>query len=458
MIQGTVMTDQEKIPMKALTSYYAAALLGILFFACGAGRVAGQQGASNAPASVDMTLAKPEALGFSGERLERLHALMQGVVDAKQLPGAVTLLARHGKVIDYRTYGLRDVASGAPMTKDTIFRAFSMTKPMTGAAMMVLYEQGKWLPSDPIAKYIPEFAHLKVCTGVDGAGNMILEEPVHPPTMQELMTHTAGFVYGFFGDTPADKEYRRVGVMGSKTLKEFIEKLAKIPLAYQPGTKWVYSASMDIQGYIVEKLSGQTLPDFMQEHIFKPLGMKDTGFIVPADKRGRFVTIYRSNEKGEVIPAPGFGGEYAEQPGMPSGGGGTVTTAEDYFRFAEMLANGGELNGVRILSPASVQLMSSNHLAPRLLTGEFSIGAQVMRPGLGYGYDCAVEYDPAEANLPDGRGTFFWDGAAGTWFWIDPTNDVVFVGMIQRVLGPDSPNVEYQSRSAVYQALVNLKK
>jgi CubicO group peptidase (beta-lactamase class C family) len=215
---------------------------------------------------------------------------------------------------------------------------------------------------------------------------------------------------------------------------------------------------MDIQGYIVEKLSGQTLPDFMQGHIFKPLGMKDSGFFVPADKRGRFVTIYRSNEKGEVIPAPGFGGEYAEQPTMPSGGGGMVTTAEDYFRFAEMLASGGELNGVRILSPASVQLMSANHLAPNLLTGEFGIGAQVMRPGLGYGYDCAVEYDPLEANLPDGRGTFFWDGAAGTWFWIDPTNDVVFIGMVQRVLGPDSPQVEYQSRSAVYQALVNPKK
>jgi CubicO group peptidase (beta-lactamase class C family) len=333
-----------------------------------------------------------------------------------------------------------------------------MTKPVTGVAMLLLYEQGKWLPSDPIAKYIPEFAHLKVCTGVDAAGNMILEEPVHPSTMQELMTHTAGFVYGFFGNTPVDKEYQKTGVMQSKSLREFIDKLAKIPLAYQPGTKWVYSASMDIQGYIVEKLSGQTLPDFMQEHIFRPLGMKDTGFFVPADKRGRFVTIYRSNEKGEVIPAPGFGGEYAEQPGMPSGGGGLVSTAEDYFRFAEMLAGGGELNSVRILSPAAVQLMSTNHLAPSLLTGEFGIGAQVMRLGLGYGYDCAVEYDPLQANLPDGRGTFFWDGAAGTWFWIDPTNDVVFIGMVQRVLGPDSPAVEYQSRPVVYQALLNPKK
>ncbi len=444
--------------MKAHTWHHAVALGAVLFITNGAAQVFGQQAAGNGPATMDMTVVKPETVGFSSERLERLHALMQQVVDAKQLPGAVTLLARHGKVVDYRVYGMRDAASGAPMTRDTIFRAFSMSKPVTGVAMMLLYEQGKWLPSDPISKYIPEFAQLKVCKGVDAAGTMILEEPIHPPTMQELMTHTAGFVYGFFGNTPVDKEYQKAGVFQSKSLREFIEKLAKIPLAYQPGTKWVYSASMDIQGYIVEKLSGQTLPDFMQEHIFKPLGMKDTGFVVPADKRGRFVTIYRSNEKGEVVPAPGFGGEYAEQPGMPSGGGGLVTTTEDYFRFAEMLAGGGELNGVRILSPAAVGLMSTNHLAPNLLTGEFGIGAQMMRPGLGYGYDCAVEYEPAEANLPDGRGTFFWDGAAGTWFWIDPTNDIVFIGMVQRVLGPDSPAVEYQSRPAVYQALVNPKK
>jgi CubicO group peptidase (beta-lactamase class C family) len=458
--QATVTAKEERMAMRAQTSdrAVAAALLGVALLAGSAARVAGQQAARNGPATIDLTAAKPESEGFSSERLERLHALIEQEVEQKQLPGAVTLLARHGKVIDYRTYGMRDAASGAPMTRDTIFRAFSMTKPMTGVAMMLLYEQGKWLPSDPISKYIPEFAQLKVSKGVDAAGNMILEDPVHRPTMQELMTHTAGFVYGFFGNTPVDKAYQKAGVMQSKSLQEFIDKLAKIPLAYQPGTKWVYSASMDIQGYIIEKLSGQTLPDFMQEYIFRPLGMKDTGFLVPADKRGRFATIYRSNEKGEVVPAPGFGGDYLEQPGMPSGGGGTVTTAEDYFRFAEMLANGGELNGVRILSPASVQLMSTNHLAPNLLTGEFGIGAQVMRPGLGYGYDCAVEFDPAEANLPDGRGTFFWDGAAGTWFWIDPTNDVVFIGMVQRVLGPDSPTVEYQSRPAVYQALLNPKK
>jgi CubicO group peptidase (beta-lactamase class C family) len=319
--------------MKARTLYYAVALLGVLFLASRGAKVMGQQPATNGPATVDMTLAKPEAEGFSPERLERLHALMQQAVDQKQLPGAVTLLARHGRVVDYRTYGMRDAASGAAMTRDTIFRAFSMTKPVTGVAMMLLYEQGKWLPSDPISKHIPEFAHLKVYKGVDAAGNMILEDPIHPPTMQELMTHTAGFVYGFFGNTPVDKEYLKSGLMQSKSLREFVDKLAKIPLAYQPGTQWVYSVSMDIQGYIVEKLSGQTLPDFMQEHIFKPLGMNDSGFFVPADKRSRFVTIYRSNEKGEVVPAPGFGGDYAadavRRRGAGDDGGGLFSVCGD---------------------------------------------------------------------------------------------------------------------------------
>ncbi len=441
----------------------AALALLILLAACGTQQVWAQQSAkngatSNGPATFDFTVAKPESVGFSSERLERLHALMQQNVDQKQLPGIVTILARHGKVVDYRTYGQRDMASGAAMTKDTIFRAFSMTKPITGVAMMMLFEEGKWLPSDPISKYIPEFAHLKVFRGVDAAGNMILDDAVHAPTMRELMTHSAGFTYGFFGNSPVDKEYQKAAVLQSKSLQEMIDKLAKIPLVYQPGARWLYSVSMDIQGYIVEKLSGKSLPDFMQERIFKPLGMKDTGFFVPAGKRNRFVTLYRSNEKGELVADNGFGGEYAAQPTMASGGGGSVTTAEDYLRFAEMLGNGGELNGVRILSPAAVQLMSSNHLAANLLTGEFGIGAHVMRPGFGYGYDCAVVFDPAEANLPDGRGTFFWDGAAGTWFWVDPTNDIVFIGMIQRMLGPASPNVEYESRSVVYQALVNPKK
>ena len=411
---------------------------------------------AKAAGTFDLSLHRPESLGFSAERLERLHALMQQFIDSKQIRGMVTILARHGKVVDYRAYGVLDLASGASMPKDAIFRDFSMTKLVVGAAMMILWEQGKWLPADPIAKYIPEFAHLKVFKGVDADGKMILEDPSHAPTMQELMTHTAGFTYGIFGDTPVDKAYQGANLFSSASLKDFVDRLSRLPLLYQPGTEWVYSVSSDVQGYIVEKLSGQALPDFLEENVFKPLGMKDAGFFVPADKRSRFATLYRANGKGELVAdeANGLGGDYTMQPRMPSGGGGMVSTAEDYLRFAQMLVNAGELGGVRVLSPAAVRLMSSNHLPARLLTGEFGILSLRMRPGFGWGYDCAVEFNPPEIDSPDGQGTFTWGGIAGTWFWVDPANDIVFVGMIQRVLGPTSPSLESLSRSAVYQALV----
>jgi CubicO group peptidase (beta-lactamase class C family) len=255
--------------------------------------------------------------------------------------------------------------------------------------------------------------------------------------------------------------YRDANLLASKNLQDFVEKLAKIPLLYQPGQGWTYSMSMDVEGYIVEKLSGQSLPDFFHDHIFQPLGMRDAGFYVPADKRDRFVTLYRTGSNGELVADPSASrreGNYDVQPPMPSGGGGMVSTAEDYYRFATMLLDGGELNGNRILAPSSARLMMSNHVPDELLTGKYRIGAQVMRPGLGYGYNGAVVFDPLEANLSDGKGEYFWDGAAGTWFWVDPTNDVVFVGMIQRMLGPLSPNLEYESRSIVYGALVDPAK
>jgi CubicO group peptidase (beta-lactamase class C family) len=442
-----------KVLRLALSLLLVAALL-----VAGARSARAQQAA--AKSSEAAATAKPESLGFSSERLDRLHAQMQQEVDQKQLAGVVTLLARHGKVGDLRAYGKKDLASGAPMTTDTIFRIFSMTKPITGVAMMMLYEEGKWLPKDPISKYIPEFAHLKVFKGVDANGKMILEDPVHPPTMGELMTHTAGFTYGVFGDGPVDKLYQNTGVMQSKSLQEMIDKLAKIPLLYQPGSRWVYSVSMDIQGYIIEKLTGQTFPDFLQKRLFGPLGMKDTAFFVPKEKWNRFATLYVQGPNGDIVPAPatfGLGTDFTSQPTMPSGGGGLASTAQDYLRFAQMLLNGGELDGVRILSPASVQLMSTNHLAPSLMTGDFSIGPEVIRPGMGWGYDCAVFNDPAMANEPVGKGTYFWFGAADTWFWIDPTNDLIFIGMTQRMFGGTAPDVEAISHPTVYQALVKPK-
>ena len=439
-------------------SRFALSFLAGLLLVAGAHQSPAQQESSKIP---DLAGNKPEALGFSAERLDRLHAGMQREVDQKELAGVVTLLACHGKVVEERAYGKKDIASGAPMTRDTIFRIFSMTKPVTGVAMMILYEEGKWHPSDPISKYIPEFVHLKVFKGVDESGKMILEDPAHAPTMRELMTHTAGFTYGFFGNTVVDKMYLDLHVWQSQSLQEMMDKLAKIPLLYQPGTRWVYSASMDIQGYIVEKLSGQSLPDFMQQHIFGPLGMKDTGFFVPPEKRNRFATLYASGPNGGLVlnQAPGLtADDYATQPPVPSGGGGMVSTTEDYLRFAQMLLNGGELDGVRILAPATVALMTANHLAPSLMTGEFSVGPVTIRPGLGWGYDCAVYSDPLEADEVVGKGTFFWLGAADTWFWVDPTNDLVFVGMAQRMLGPGQPDVETLSQPLVYQALVKPRR
>jgi CubicO group peptidase (beta-lactamase class C family) len=250
-------------------------------------------------------------------------------------------------------------------------------------------------------------------------------------------------------------------VTESANLQEMIDKLATIPLNYQPGKGWTYSVSMDIEGYIVEKLSGQSLPDFMRDHIFLPLDMKDAGFFVPQEKRSRFASNYHADPEGQLVPGPPPGSrpaEYATQPTMPSGGGGLVSTAEDYYRFAQMLGNGGELEGKRILAPATVKLMTSNHLPANLLTGEFGIGQHMMRPGFGYGFNCAVVFDPPEATLPDGKGTFFWDGAAGTWFWVDPTNDIVFVAMIQRMGGHDNHSLEYRSHATVYQALVDPSK
>jgi CubicO group peptidase (beta-lactamase class C family) len=407
-----------------------------------------QQGSAQSPGnSTVLTANQPDGLGFAPERLERLHAAMQSVVDQKALPGVVTLLVRHGQVEEERVYGKKDIAAGTPMTPDAIFRIFSMTKPVTGVAMMILYEEGKWKPSDPISKFIPEFAHLKVYKGTDASGNIILEDPVHPPTMRELMTHTAGFTYGFFGDAPVDKLYQESKPLESKSLQEMIDRLAKLPLLYQPGSKWVYSLSMDIQGYIIEKLSGQSLPGFMQQHIFGPLRMTDTGFFVPQEKSGRFASLYGGDKDGTMIPMADAGSysNFHALPGLPSGGGGLVSTAQDYRRFAQMLLNKGELDGIRILSPASVALMTTNHLPDGLF----------VLPGVGYGYDCSVIPDPLQADTPVGKGTFWWGGAADTWFWIDPANDLVFIGMTQRMIGPGQPDMPNLSQPIVYGAMID---
>jgi CubicO group peptidase (beta-lactamase class C family) len=400
----------------------------------------------------ELPRAAPATVGFSPERLATLDAPYKKFVDDGSLSGIVTLVVRHGKIVASNAYGYQDLEKKTPMRADSIFRIYSMTKPITGVAMMKLYEQGKWQPSDPLSLHIPEFADLQVYAGTNADGSVKLEKPAHPPTVGEVMTHTAGFTYGFFGDTPVDKQYRADSPLSAPTLQVFVEKVARIPLLYQPGTQWVYSVSVDIQGHLVEKLSGKSLPDYLQQEIFGPLGMQDTSFAVPAAKLDRLATIYRYDQKGGRTPSP-RDPNISTVPGMASGGGGLYSTARDYARFAQMLANGGVLNGTRILAPSSVALMRANQLPDSFRDKGFGVGRQRIRPGFGFGYDVAVFDDPHRAGSTTGTGTYLWDGAAGTWFWIDPVNDIVFVGMIQR-MGANGPELQNLSRALVHQALV----
>jgi CubicO group peptidase (beta-lactamase class C family) len=329
-----------------------------------------------------------------------------------------------------------------------------MTKPITGVAMMKLYEQGKWHPDDPLSRHIPEFANLQVYAGTDAAGKLTLEKPAHAPTVRELMTHTAGFTYGFFGSTPVDKLYQADSPFAAPTLQGFIEKLSGLPLLYQPGSQWVYSVAVDVQGHLIEKLSGKSLPEYLRQEIFDPLGMRDTGFSVPSAKMDRLATVYRFDQKAGLTAVP-HDKNVSTVPGLASGGGGLYSTARDYSRFAQMLASGGVLNGVRILAPSTVAFMTASHLPDSLRDDRFGIGRHRMLPGRGFGYDVAVLDDPYKVGSTTGKGTFYWDGAAGTWFWVDPANQVVFVGMIQRMVGsPGLPDVQHLSRAFVHQALV----
>ncbi|MDO9224104.1 MAG: serine hydrolase domain-containing protein [Caulobacter sp.] len=406
------------------------------------------------PAAVGLPRARPESVGFSPERLARLDAAMNGMVDSGRLPGVATMLIRHGKVVAVNVHGVKDLASGAPLTEDTVFRMYSQTKPVTGVAMMILYEEGRWKLDDPVTKYVPEFAGLKVYKGVDANGQPILEPIARSATMRELMSHTAGFAYGLMTDNPVDKAYRDSGMLGAPTLQGVVQQAAALPLASQPGDQWKYSIAVDIQGYIVEKLSGQSLPDFMQSRIFGPLNMRDTAFWVPEDRRGRFASLYMLNPKtGAVVPAEGFMVLPVDKPPTAaSGGGGLVSTLADYSRFAQMLANGGELDGARILAPSTIRLMASNHLTTGQLAGE-PLGA-----GVGFGLDFGVIMDPARAGTLAGKGTYSWGGAAGTWFWVDPENDVVFLGMIQVLGGGGALRLDDLSQALVYQALVEPAK
>ena len=394
----------------------------------------------------DDPLASPEAVGFSTPGLKAFQQTMRGLVDDAKLAGVTTLVARHGKVVQFDAYGVQDLATKTPLAKDTIFRIASMTKPITGVAMMMLWEQGKWSLDDPVAKHIPEFAGLKVATP-NG------EVPqTRPMTMRQLMSHTAGF------DVSAG--YAKVNLSDrSQPLQAMVDKLAKLPLPVQPGTDWRYGPSVDLQGYIVEKLSGQTLDAFFRTKIFEPLGMKDSGFWVDKSKADRVTKMFTYGADKRIMMAP-TQGDPSVKPTLLSGSGGLLSTVDDYFRFAQMLLNGGEANGKRFLKASTVELMRTNVLADGVKVDLYGPSSSV--DGIGFGLDFAIVMDPARANTLEGKNSFYWGGAFGTWFWIDPTSDVIVVGMIQNLSGSTptggSPQVRPLSRKLVYQALVDPTK
>jgi CubicO group peptidase (beta-lactamase class C family) len=405
-------------------------------------------------ATRDLPSASAESEGMSTERLAQLRSGMKELVDQGRLAGAVTMVSRHGKVVEFDATGKRDIAANAPMQKDNIFRIYSMSKPITGVAMMILFEEGKWQLNDPVAKYVPEFAKLKVYS-TDANNNVVMKDQAHPVTMRELMSHSGGFTYGYFSNTAVDKLQLEADLLNpNNTLDEFIKRAAKLPLNSQPGTEWHYSISVDIQGYIVQKLSGMPFEEFLEKRIFKPLGMVDTAFYVPKEKLNRFAEFYSYDKDGKlqvVGVKDGLNHDFAAKPALSSGGGGLVSTASDYMRFCQMLLNGGQLDGTRILSPLTVELMHTNVLAPNV---------PILAPGAGFGLDFAIYTDPAAAGGYYGKGSYWWGGAAGTWFWIDPVNDLIVLGMIQQAAGTGAaaangvPDVRGLSHAWTYQAIL----
>ncbi len=414
--------------MQHRTCCFAIFMLGLLYLAIPA---VGQ--------SLPQTA--PEDVGLSSVRLERLNAAMQHYVDENKLAGIVTMVARRGEVVHFEEFGMMDREANKPMHHDTIFRIYSMTKPIVTVALMMLYEEGRFHLDDPASKYISEFKDLKIYQEGDDGPHLV--EPDRAMTIRDLLTHTSGLTYGSFSNTHVDSLYRQARVLRSNTLADMIQKLSEIPLLNQPGEAWHYSVATDVVGYLVEVLSGQPLDAFLAERIFQPLGMVDTGFHVPADKIDRFAANYRvtPTENLRLADAPATS-RFATPTTFFSGGGGLVSTASDYLRFSQMMLNGGELDGARLLSRKTIELMTMDHIGE-----EFA-------PGYGFGLGVRVCVDLAHGQQIGSKGEYGWAGAANTYFFIDPKEELIGIFMTQL-----SPFGFYPSaddfKVAVYQAIVD---
>ncbi len=401
----------------------------------------------------ELPRAEPASLGLDPQRVDRIRAAFQREVDEHRIPGAVVLVAREGKVVYEGALGFRDREAGAPMRADDVFRIASMTKPVTIVAALMLAEEGRLLLPDPVARYLPEFARVKVGIETAGGGDLKLVEPGQPLTVQDLMRHTCGLTYGFFGKGRVKTMYNEAGVFSlDNSNEQMSHKLAELPLCYQPGSTWDYGMGTDVVGRLVEVLSGQSLGEFFRERIFAPLGMHDTGFAVP-HAAGRLAEPQADITTGQRPPM--WNPLVAER--WQSGGAGLSSTAQDYFRFAQMLLNGGELNGVRLLAPSSVTLMASDHLVPGtrfdpgtlpLLGGEAPMPSMGQSMGLGVAVRTTAGINP----LPGSVGNYYWGGALGTYFWIDPSNKLVAIKLTQAPA--DRLRYRYLIQQLVYQALL----
>jgi CubicO group peptidase (beta-lactamase class C family) len=402
--------------------------------------------------------AAPEEVGMSSTRLRNVARLVQSYVDDRKLPGAISLVARHGRVVHFETYGNMDDERHKPMQADAIFRFYSMTKPIASVGLMMLYEEGRFQLEDPASKFIPEFEGLKVFDG-GTADSYRVRDPAREMTVRDLLMHTSGLV-ARTTDSPIGDLYRRAGFAGADsagTLADMIGKLGRLPLECDPGSRWIYGISTDVVGYLCEVISGLPLDRYLDARILGPLGMEDTGFSVPVDKVDRFAANYEPRAgfpKYALVDDPATS-SYARPRTYFSGAGGLVSTAADYLRFCKMLANGGELDGVRILGPRTLQLMTLNHLpgGKDLATMAQNAG-ETQREGQGFGLGFAVLLDQTVAQIIGTPGEYFWGGAASTAFFVNPIEDLIMIFLTQ--LRPSSTYpIRRELRATIYSAIVD---
>jgi len=384
-------------------------------------------------------------------RLDAVAADLKARIDQGKLSGAVVMVAQDGEVLMHEAMGYQNVEDQVPMSKDTIFRIFSMTKPVTGTALMMLWDEGKFQLDDPVEMHLPELAGMQVFVEQNEDGSWVTEPADHPMTVRELMSHTGGLVYTPpLSQGPVAEAYAKAGIMNltGATLAESMPALKDIPLSYQPGSQWVYSISVDVQGYMVERLSGMRFGEFLETRIFQPLGMVDTGFSVKPENAARLSRQYAPNNDGTLRRTdnrPGLANfDFLSPPKFESGGGGLTSTAADYMRFVQMHLGGGELNGVRILSEAAVAQMRANQLPEAVA----NIGQ--LYPGNVFGLDFAI-VENSDSYQGASEGTHWWWGIAGSWFWIDPVENIGFIGMIQNDDILYSLQVHAAARAAIYQ-------